>query len=164
MNGGNSYVSGGAVEMTCKVNRIVIPISREQSNLPIVFNSFASAQENIKAGQHILSAMAYSNLSKLDFFGDLKTSNDMVNSKAWYEDMIQNEHEHYSQLCGPCVGSRVNENISGAQREILLWNWKWGVSMRRIQQMMKPQQIEEPDGSRSVMAPVISPKLPAADT
>ena len=30
--------------------------------------------------------------------------------------------------------------------------------------MMKPQQIEEPDGSRSVMAPVISPKLPTAAT
>ena len=36
--------------------------------------------------------------------------------------------------------------------------------MRRIHQMMKPQQIEEPDGSRSVMAPVISPKLPTAAT
>ena len=30
--------------------------------------------------------------------------------------------------------------------------------------MMKPQQIEEPDGYRSVMSPVISPKLPTADT
>ena len=36
--------------------------------------------------------------------------------------------------------------------------------MIQIQQMMKPQQIEEPDGSRSVMAPVISPKLPTAAT
>ena len=100
--------------MTCKGNRIVIPISREQSNLPIVFNSFVSAQEKKKAGQHIRSAMAYSNLSKLDFFGDLKTSNYMVNSKARFEDMIHNEHEHYAQFCGPCVGSSMNENISGA--------------------------------------------------
>ena len=29
---------------------------------------------------------------------------------------------------------------------------------------MKPQQIEEPDGSITVMAPVISPKLPTAAT
>ena len=36
--------------------------------------------------------------------------------------------------------------------------------MRLIQHMMKPQQIEEPNGSRSVMAPVISPKLPTAAT
>ena len=36
--------------------------------------------------------------------------------------------------------------------------------MRQIQQMMKPQPIEEPDESRSVMAPVISPKLPTATT
>ena len=108
--------------------------------------------------------MAYSNLSKLGFFGDLKTSNDMVNSKAVFEDMIHNEHEHYAQFCGPCVGSSVNENISGAQKELLLWHWKWGFSMRRIHQMMKPQKIEEPDGSISVMAPVIYSKLPTAAT
>ena len=90
--------------------------------------------------------MAYSNLSKLDFFGDLKTSNDMVNSKSGFEDMIHNEHDHYAQFCSPCVGSIVN--IFGAQKELLIWHWKWGVIMRRIQQMMKPQKIEDPDGSR----------------
>ena len=108
--------------------------------------------------------MPYSNLFNIDFFGDLKTSNDVVNSKAGFEDMIHNEHEPYAQFCGLCVGSSVNENISGAQKELLLCHWKWGVSMRQIQQMMQPQQIEEPDGSRSVMAPVISPKLPTAAT
>ena len=36
--------------------------------------------------------------------------------------------------------------------------------MSQIQQMMKPQQIEEPDGSISVMAPVISTNLPTAAT
>ena len=100
--------------MTCKGNRIIIPISREQSNLPIVFNYFVSTQEKNKSGQHIRSEIAYYNLSKLDFFGDLKTSNYMVNSKAGFEDMIHNEHEHYAQLWGLCVGSSVNENISGA--------------------------------------------------
>ena len=98
MHGGHSYVSGDAVEMSCKGNRIVIPISREQSNLPIVFNSFVSTQEKKKSGQHIQSAMAYSNLSKLDFFGDLKTSHDMVNSMAGFEDIIHNEHGHYAQF------------------------------------------------------------------
>ena len=91
MHGAHSYVSGDAVEMTCKGNWIVIPISRDQSNFPIIFNSFVSTQEMKKSGQHIQSAMAYSNLSKLDFFGDLKTSNDMVNSKVGFEDMIHNE-------------------------------------------------------------------------
>ena len=108
MYGGHSYVSGDSVEMTFKGNHIVIPISREQSNLPIVFNSFVSTQEKKKSGQHIRSEMAYSNPSKLDLFGDLKTSNDMVNSKEGFEDMIHNNHEHCAQFCGPCVGSSVN--------------------------------------------------------
>ena len=77
--------------------------------------------------------MAYSNLSKIDFFGDLKTSNDMVNIKVGLEDMIHNEHDHYAQLWGLCVGSNENENIYGAQKELLLCHWKWGVSMSQIQ-------------------------------
>ena len=34
--------------------------------------------------------------------------------------------------------------------------------MHRIQKMMNPQQVEEPDGTRHVMAPIIVPKLATA--
>ena len=34
--------------------------------------------------------------------------------------------------------------------------------MHRIQGMMKPQKMEEPNGSKSVMAPIIQPKLATA--
>ena len=88
----------------------------------------------------------------------------MVNIKAGCEDMIHNEHDHYAQFCGPCVDSSVNENISGAQKELLLRHWKWVFIIRQIQKMMKPQQIEKPDGSRSIIAPFISPKRPPALT
>ena len=56
----------------------------------------------------------------------------MVNSKVGFEDMIHNEHEHYAQFCGPCVGSSVKENIFSAQKELLPWQWKWGFSMSQI--------------------------------
>ena len=54
--------------------------------------------------------MAYSNLTMLDLFGDLQTSNDMINGKNGYESMVNNEFEHYTQFCGPCVGTAEKKN------------------------------------------------------
>ena len=88
----------------------------------------------------------------------------MVNSKHGFESIINNKHEHYTQLCGPCVGYSENHNFSNAQKELLLWHWKWGISINHIQEMMKPQQFVELDGTRSVMTPVISTKLVTATT
>ena len=164
MNGVHSLPNGDAVEMHCKGNRVVIPIQREQASLPIVYNSFLSSKEKNDIVPHIRSAMDYYNLSNIDFFGDLKTSTEMVNGKRGFESMIKNEYEHYTQFCGPCVGASENKNLSNSQKDLLLWNWKWGISMHRIQEMMKPKQVVEPDGTRSVIAPVISPKLANAAT
>ena len=80
--------------------------------------------------------MAYSNLTMLDFIGDLQTSKNMINGKNDYESMVKNEF--YTQLYGPCVGTVENENLSNAQKELLLWHWRWGISMNRIQEMMTP--------------------------
>ena len=60
----------------------------------------------------------------LDFFRDLETSNDMINGKNGYESMVKNEFEQYTQVCGPCVGTTENENMSNAQKELLLWYWR----------------------------------------
>ena len=108
--------------------------------------------------------MEYSNLSNIDFFGYIQTSTEMVNGKRGFEITIKNEYEHYTKFCGPCVGASENKNLSNAQKELLLWNCKWGISMYRIQEMTNPQQVLEPDGAISVMAPVISPKLATAET
>ena len=98
----------------------------------------------------------------LELFGDLQTSNDMINGKNGYEYMVKNEFEHCTQFCGPCVGTMENENLSNSQNELLLWNWRWGISMNRIQEMMTPQQVKEPDGTKHVMAPIIQPDFATA--
>ena len=36
--------------------------------------------------------------------------------------MIKNKYEHYTQFCGPCVGSSENQNLSNAQSNLLLWH------------------------------------------
>ena len=74
-------MSGDSVEMYCKGNRIAIPIRSEQANLPIVYNYFVSTQKKKEIGPHIRYAMAYSNLSTLELFGDIKTSKGMISGK-----------------------------------------------------------------------------------
>ena len=108
--------------------------------------------------------MAYSNLSNLDFFGDLQNSPEMVIGKRRFEIMIKNKFEHYNQFCGLCVSASENQNLSNAQKELLSWHRKWGISMHRIQEMMKLQQFAEPNGTRYIMPPVISAKLATAAT
>ena len=81
--------------------------------------------------------MAYSNLTMLDFFGDLKTSNNIINGKNGYELMVKNEF--YTQFCCPCVVTVENENMYNDQKELLLWHWRWDISMHHIQDMMTPQ-------------------------
>ena len=44
MHGGHSRLSVDSMEIYCKVNRIVIHIWSNQTNLPIVYNSFVSTQ------------------------------------------------------------------------------------------------------------------------
>ena len=55
--------------------------------------------------------MAYYNFSNLEFFGDLKTSTDMINAKRGFVSMIKNKHKHYTQFCGPCVGKSEKSEI-----------------------------------------------------
>ena len=155
MHGGYSRINGESVEMNMKNNNIFIPIRREQANLPIIFDSYVTTKQKNEVGPHIRSAMAYSNLSSLDFFGDLQISSELIKGKSGYEDMVKNEFEHYTQFCGPCVGTPENKNLSNAQKELLLWHWRWGISMHRIQEIVNPQQMEEPNGSKSIMAPII---------
>ena len=133
IHGGHFSLNGDTVEMHCKGNRVVIPICCKQANLQIVYNSFVSSKEKNEVGPHICSAMAYSNLSNLDFFGYLQTSKEMANGKRGFESMIKNNYEHYTQLCGPCVGASENKNFCNTQKELFLWHCKWGISMHCIQ-------------------------------
>ena len=110
----------------------MITICCEQANLTIVYNYFVSLKDKKEVGPHIRSKMDYFNLSNIDFFGDLQTSTEMVNGKHGFESMIKNEHEHYTQLCGPCVGENENQNVSNDQKELLLWHWKWGIIVHCI--------------------------------
>ena len=84
----------------------------------------------------------------------------MINGKNDYESMVKNNF--YTQFCGPCVGTVENENLSNAQKELLLCHWIWVIGMHRIKELMTPQRVEYPNRTKHVMAPIIQPKFATA--
>lgn len=153
MHGGFSEVHGTHVVMHCKKQTIAIQINSRETNLPIVPDSFVNKREMKRYGSLFRSALAFAGLSALDFFGDLRTTSDLTSSEGI--DLVDSEFEHYSRFCGPCIGADENQNVSGPQKELLLWHWKLGISMYRIQELMREQIAIEPNGTEHVLPPVI---------
>ena len=84
------------------------------------------------------SVLASSRLSKIDWFGNLHSIND-IQSQGFVQDdaTFETEFEHYSQFYGPFVGSPSNQNMSGPHKELLLRHWNIGYSMYRIQELTR---------------------------
>jgi hypothetical protein len=75
------------------------------------------------------------------------------------------EYGHYSCSSGfglPNVAVDENANLSSAQKELLLWHWKLGISMQRVQELMRVVEVEEPDGRVLVKDRVICPRIRSA--
>ena len=58
--------------------------------------------------------------------------------------------------------SDSNEHLTSAQKELLLWHWRLGVSMHRVQELMREIPMEDPAGVQSEAAQVIKPRLHGA--
>ena len=92
---------------------------------------------------HISSALSYYKRN-IEFFVSL-SSNNFAN---WGLDLKSDKLD----TCGVFglqvrnVGLDANTNLSNAQKDLLLWHSKLGVSMRHIQQLMKVVEIQEPNG------------------
>ena len=78
--------------------------------------------------------------------------------------------QEYGQYCcsgsfgSPNLALDLNRNLSSAQKELLLWHWKLGISMQRIQELMRVVEVEEPDGKVSAMDRVIYLQIHSAAT
>ena len=153
--GGHSAVFGDRAVMMIGDMDITIPIDSEASNVPMVFDSSCSTKEIKEIGPHIRSALPHYE-RKVDFLG------------SWSKDNFANWglgntlKGRHSVL--PNVASDENTNLTNAQKELLLWHWKLGISMPRIQELMKVVEMREPNGAVSVKDRVIVPKLNSAAT
>ena len=143
--GGHSVVNGDEVVMrVCEEGRpitIAIPIDRDGANLPIVRNSFVFEKIKKKHAHRFRSALNATGLyTALDYFGSLSLSG-------------QSKQGLFSRF--ECVGGLVNENLTMAQKELLLWHWKLGIGMQRLQAMMRNRTFEDTFGRSQVHPPII---------
>jgi len=72
--------------------------------------------------------------------------------------MSKSSKEHALNLVLKCVGDVENENLTAPQRELLLWHWRLGIGMQRIQSMMREQHYEDHLGRTECHPPIIKSK------
>ena len=153
--GGHSTVFGDRVVKLINDMSITIPIDERSGNVPMVMKPACTPKEIREIGPHIRSALPHYE-RKVDFFG------------SWSEDNFANwgiqANVGVGDVSLPNIALEDNQNLSSAQKELLLWHWKLGISMQHIQELMKVAEMKEPNGAVSVKDRVIVPKLSSAAT
>jgi hypothetical protein len=143
--------------MLLKTSTIELHIVREEHNLPVVFNSFVSGKAKKALASHMRSGLCHTCLNALDFFHD----NDLGNLEQSPRNSVLDLNQFWN-FCGTCVGAVENENISVAQKKLLKWHLKLGIGMYRIQEMLRKQHYEDPDGKTTILPAIFQPKNSSA--
>ncbi len=138
--------------MKLRTSSIHIDIIWDQANLPVVRDSFVSEKAELSLAPLFWSGMYRTNLSVLDFLGEIEHSISSIVSNA----------ESNCFPCFPCVHDSENANLTSPQRELLVWHWKLGICMYQDQELMRERTYEEHLGQCTVLPPIIKAKFPSA--
>ncbi len=106
---------------------------------------------------HFKTRMLLSGLNEMDVFGTIPW--EPKSSFETQPETMELEYLHYLQVCCQSVASDENQNLSGPQKELLLWHWKLGTSMYCIQEMMREVQTKDEHGRETISPPVFKPKF-----
>jgi hypothetical protein len=109
-----------------------MPIDTGPSNLPMVWNPSVSAEGQMEIGLTFVSKLGICDLPGMSSMFQAFSPHfitDISESDSW--------EACWKDFIGPCVGTDGNANLSGPQKELLTWHWKLGISMQRIQEMMR---------------------------
>ncbi len=132
-------VSGNEVVVKfCKEGALIsIPIDWNATNLPVMHNSFVSEKVKREHASKFRPALPATGLyAALDYFANVSVNQNLST-------LSRKQHPVSSF---PCVGGLKNENLSKSQKELLLWYWKLGIGMQRLQAMMRNRIFEDPFG------------------
>ncbi len=148
--GGKSIIIGDPVEIhLTNWNQIDIPIDVFESNVPIVRNSICTEAEKNEYGFYLCR--------KVNVAGQCHFTDALIDEDISTKETLDNEFSTYSKICCPCVGTASNANLSGPQKELLLWHWKLGISMYQIQELICSIKAHESSGVCHEMPSVITP-------
>ncbi len=92
----------------------------------------------------------------INFAGCHHFSDDLLGGATPTKETLDHEFSTNSKICCPCIGTACIANLSGPQKELLLWHWKIGISMYYIQELMHPIKACNSSGVCNEMPPVIT--------
>ena len=123
--GGHAVIDVWKVEWHISDKPIIdIPIDLG-TNLPLIHHFVCTSAEKENYGpQHVANAAVF--------------CEQYVGSKTDHMDQYE---INKSILCYISVAYKTNQNLSGAQREILHWHQKLCLNMQDLQYLMKPQNV-----------------------
>jgi hypothetical protein len=129
---------------------ISIPIDRNATNLPVVHNSFVTEKVKREHAFKFRSALHTTGLyTMLDYFSNVSVEQNLST-------LLRKQGPVFSY---PCVGGLKNENLLMPQKELLLWHWKLGIGMQRLQAMIQNRIFEDPFGRSQCHPPIIKTKF-----
>ena len=148
-----------------------IPIDIRGTNLPIVFDVWCTQHERDNIGPHLRTALVLEPLNIRSTINRAKTAAAQTSlgyHRSWDEResdfVFKQEFDAFQAMFCPCVGEDSNANLTNPQRELLLWHWRLGCSMRRVQQMMVENEAIDANNERVIFPQVIKPKFPSASS
>ena len=121
----------------------------EHSNTPTVVNVSCTAEEQETIGPYLWTSYARHLL--------VFNMNDQ-------SPVFECEHNFDTASLFPLVAGPSNVNLTPGQKELLMWNWRLGISMSRIQELMVPHRANDENGLQDVMPCAITPAFKTAAT
>lgn len=121
----------------------------DQSNVHTVVNVSCTAKERETFGPLLYPAIAKHVLA----FDD-----------DWRCLAYEVEHDFLSASIYPTLTDSSNVNLTEGQKELLLWHWKLGISMSRIQKLVVPHCAKDANSLQDMMPCVITPTFKTAAT
>ena len=164
LGGGFARVDGYNVEWHMPDGEIIdIPID-PRSNLPVLHDFVCSADEFEKFGPahahqanaepHVIYPLTPSERSLPSANHATVNNKPSKPPKPKFDDLSE---EHKNLHCCGCAASPDNQNLSGPQRELLLWHSKLCLNMRDLQKLMRARVVRDQAGSEVERLPPVIP-------
>ncbi len=149
--------------------KINIPIDLRGTNLPVIFDVSCNEQHKRVGREQLRSSLAR---HAMDFNGSWEEAQQSLQLRSigadrnWNKDREEFEYEFKAMeaMVCPCVGDDANSNLTGPQRELLLWHWRLGCSMKRVQQLMVEHEAVDTSDESVIFPQVIKPRFKSSSS
>ena len=146
------------VSVTCHLpNKAIIDIPiDENSNLPMIWNVSTTSREQKDIGPHLIGMAT--NFGDFEVGALSNTNGGNFCSQASVFDAINNKQASAFSTCFLCVTDITNQQLTGPQKELLLWHWKLGINMQHVQELMHDQVFQDGDDEPVRLPPILPTK------